>query len=61
MTEWTKCGYCKEVAVTLFKIELVTQHCYPTSQNQGYICDRCLQSKGVNPDTLARAISLERP
>ena len=60
MTEWKKCSYCEEVAVTLFNIELLTQHCYPTRQRQRYICDNCLQLRGINPDMLARTISQGR-
>ena len=30
MKEWKLCGYCNEIALTLFKIEMVTQHCHPT-------------------------------
>ena len=61
MTEWKKCDYCEEMAVTLYNVEVVTQHCYPTLQSQRRICDKCLEEWGIDPDVLARIISAERP
>ena len=61
MTEWKKCGYCELVAATLFNVEMVTQHCYPTLQSQRYICDKCLRNRGIDPDRLARTILTSHP
>ena len=46
MKGWKLCGYCNEIALTLFKIEMVTQHCHPTLQSQHHICDGYLQDRG---------------
>ena len=59
MEEWILCDSCEEVAVTLFKIETITQHCSSVHQSQRSICDGCLQRSGIDVDLLVTVVRPE--